>query len=53
MYTPAEEPTEHDVQARVGALLTQSLALLDEHNGPLALRARVADLLDDLAELWT
>lgn len=52
MYTPSGEPDSFDLQPRIGALLEESLALLDKHDGPLALRARIADLIGDLDDLW-
>jgi hypothetical protein len=52
IYTPVEEQGDFDLQQRTAALLQQSLALLDGHGGPLALRARLSDLIDDLDDLW-
>ncbi len=53
MSLPPGQPEESDVQSKVALLLRQSLALLDESGAPLALRARLADLIDDIASDWS
>jgi len=53
MYTASGQTDGPGVQEQVSTLLQKGLALLDQHDAPLAIRARLADLIEDLGSSWS
>jgi len=53
MYNASGRTDGSGVQEQVSALLREGLALLDLHDAPLAIRARLADLIEDLGSDWS
>jgi len=47
-HVKAKGKAEVPVERKVLALLSQALELLDNQSGPLILRARLADIVEDL-----